>query len=108
MAVTSQNGRRTRIQQENRERILKAALDMFSRSGYRGTTLDEIAAGSDHTVGQLAVAWTLRRSEVTSAIVGARRPGQIAETVKAGSWALSAEELTAIEAAHKEFLAATA
>jgi hypothetical protein len=28
--------------------------------------------------------------------------------VKAGSWALSAEELTAIEAAHKEFLAATA
>jgi len=71
-------------------------------------TLGEIAAGSDHTVGQLAVAWTLRRSEVTSAIVGARRPGQIAETVKAGSWALSAEELTAIEAAHKEFLAATA
>ena len=70
--------------------------------------LGEIAAGSDHTVGQLAVAWTLRRSEVTSAIVGARRPGQIAETVKAGSWALSAEELTAIEAAHKEFLAATA
>ena len=71
-------------------------------------TLGEIAAGSAHTVGQLAVAWTLRRPEVTSAIVGARRPGQIAETVKAGSWALSAEELTAIEAAHKEFLAATA
>ena len=54
------------------------------------------------------MAWTLRRPEVTSAIVGARRPGQIAETVKAGSWDLSGEELTAIEAAHKEFLAATA
>lgn len=46
MAVTSENGRRTRIQQENRERILKAALDMFSRSGYRGTTLDQIAAAA--------------------------------------------------------------
>ena len=70
--------------------------------------LGEIAAGSDHTVGQLAVAWTLRLPEVTSAIVGARRLGQITETVKAGSWTLSDEELAAIEAAHTEFLAATA
>ena len=37
--------------------------------------LDSIAAESDHTIGQLAIAWTLRRPEVTSAIVGARRPG---------------------------------
>ena len=57
-----------------------------------------------HTVGQLAVAWTLRRSEVTSAIVGARRTGQIAETVKAGDWQLNEEELTSIEAAYSEFL----
>ena len=46
ITMTSENARRTRIQQENRERILKAALDMFSRSGYRGTTLDEIAAAA--------------------------------------------------------------
>ena len=46
MAMISENGRHTKIQQENRERILKAALDMFSRSGYRGTTLDEIAAAA--------------------------------------------------------------
>ena len=44
--MTSENDRRTKIQQENRERILKAALDMFSRSGYRGTTLDEIATAA--------------------------------------------------------------
>jgi aryl-alcohol dehydrogenase-like predicted oxidoreductase len=41
---------------------------------------------------------------VTSAIVGARRTGQIAETVKAGDWQLNEEELTSIEAAYSEFL----
>ena len=35
------------------------------------------------TVGQVAVAWTLRRDEITSSIVGARKKGQIVETVKA-------------------------
>ncbi|MEQ8334252.1 TetR family transcriptional regulator C-terminal domain-containing protein [Nisaea sp.] len=44
--MATPNGGRTRIQQENRERILTAALDMFSRSGYRGTTLDQIAAAA--------------------------------------------------------------
>ena len=68
--------------------------------------LGEIADGTGHTVGQLAVAWTLRRPEVTSAIVGARRTGQIAETVKAGDWQLSEEDLQAIEAAHQEFTGA--
>jgi aryl-alcohol dehydrogenase-like predicted oxidoreductase len=70
------------------------------------SALDEIAAASGHTVGQLAVAWTLRQPVVTSAIVGARKTGQIAETVKAGDWQLSEEELQAIEAAHQEFTGA--
>jgi aryl-alcohol dehydrogenase-like predicted oxidoreductase len=35
--------------------------------------------------------------------VGARKTGQIAETVKAGDWQLSEEELKAIETAHQEF-----
>lgn len=69
-------------------------------------TLDAIAKEAGHTIGQLAVAWTLRRSEVTSAIVGARRPGQITETAQAGDWILTDEELTAIEAAHADFLGA--
>ncbi|PTW59746.1 TetR family transcriptional regulator [Breoghania corrubedonensis] len=33
----------TRIQTVNRDRILAAALEIFSRFGFRGTTLDEIA-----------------------------------------------------------------
>ena len=33
----------SRIQQRNRKRILDAALEVFSRHGYRGATLDLIA-----------------------------------------------------------------
>ncbi|WP_062014442.1 TetR family transcriptional regulator C-terminal domain-containing protein [Aureimonas sp. AU4] len=36
----------TRIQRENREVILEAALKAFSGHGFRGTTIDEIARGA--------------------------------------------------------------
>lgn len=35
--------RRTRIQQENEERILEAALEVFSMHGFRGSTIDQVA-----------------------------------------------------------------
>jgi len=35
--------RRTRIQEEKEERILQAALDVFSVNGFRGSTIDQIA-----------------------------------------------------------------
>jgi TetR/AcrR family transcriptional regulator len=35
--------RPTRIQQEKQERILEAALEVFSAQGFRGATIDEIA-----------------------------------------------------------------
>ena len=35
--------RRTRIQNEKREIILEAALDVFSTYGFRGATIDQIA-----------------------------------------------------------------
>ncbi len=37
------SSRRTRIQREKEERILKAALETFSKHGFRGSTLDQIA-----------------------------------------------------------------
>ena len=37
------DGKRTRIQKRNRRAILDAALDVFSRNGFRGATLDQIA-----------------------------------------------------------------
>lgn len=60
--------------------------------------LKPIARKSGHTVAQLAIAWVLRRPEVTSAIVGARKPSQIEETVAAGDWNLSPEEIAAVDA----------
>lgn len=37
---------KTRIQTEKRERILDAALDIFSENGFRGSTIDQIAAAA--------------------------------------------------------------
>jgi len=59
--------------------------------------LRPIAQKHGRTVAQLAIAWTLRRPEVTSAIVGARRPSQIEETILAGDWVLSKGDISAID-----------
>jgi aryl-alcohol dehydrogenase-like predicted oxidoreductase len=59
--------------------------------------LRPIAARLGITVAQLALAWVLRLPVVTSAIAGARRPDQIAETVKAGAIQLPADALSEIE-----------
>ncbi len=59
--------------------------------------LRPIAERVGRPVGQLAVAWVLRRPEVTSAIVGARRPSQIEEMAGAADWTLSAEEIAEID-----------
>jgi aryl-alcohol dehydrogenase-like predicted oxidoreductase len=59
--------------------------------------LRAIADRNGHTVAQLAIAWVLRRPEVTSAIVGARHPSQIEGTAPAGDWELSHQDVTDIE-----------
>ncbi|MGQ9521700.1 MAG: aldo/keto reductase [Anaerolineae bacterium] len=59
--------------------------------------LREIARRYGRTVSQLAIAWTLRRPEVTGAIVGARRPEQIEETAPAADWILPSEVLAEID-----------
>jgi aryl-alcohol dehydrogenase-like predicted oxidoreductase len=48
------------------------------------------------TPAQLALSWVLRLPQVTSAIVGARRPSQIEETILAGDKELSREDIQAI------------
>jgi len=62
--------------------------------------LAEIAkeAGRAGGLPELAVAWVLRRPEVTSAIVGARSPEQVAGIVGLAGRPLSADEEAAIEA----------
>jgi aryl-alcohol dehydrogenase-like predicted oxidoreductase len=60
--------------------------------------LRPIAQRSGRTVAQLAIAWVLRRAEVTSAIVGVRRPSHIEETAVAGDWKLTTEDIAEIDA----------
>jgi aryl-alcohol dehydrogenase-like predicted oxidoreductase len=64
--------------------------------------LKTIAARHDRTVAELAIAWVLRRPEVTSAIVGARSPSQIEGTAAAGDWTLTEDEIAEIEALRSE------
>ncbi len=59
--------------------------------------LASIASKNGRSLAELAIAWVLRRPEVTSAIVGGRRPAQVAETVKAADWQLSDEDIATIE-----------
>ena len=59
--------------------------------------LKQIAQRHGHTCAQLAISWVLRRPEVTAAIVGARRPSQIVETVQAGNWNLREDDIAEIE-----------
>ena len=59
--------------------------------------LKPIAAGLGLTMSQLGLAWVLRRAEVTSAIIGASRPEQITENVRASGVKLSPEVVAAID-----------
>ena len=50
-------------------------------------------------MGQLAIAWVLQNPNVSSAIIGATKPAQVKENVKASGVKLSAETLRAIDQA---------
>lgn len=59
--------------------------------------LRDVAKRSNRTLSQLAIAWVLRRSEVTAAIVGARNPGQIVDLLSTDQWQLSAQDLLTVD-----------
>ena len=59
--------------------------------------LQRLAERNGKSVAELAIAWVLRRPEVTAAIVGARKPSQIEETVGAAEWTLSPQDLAIID-----------
>ena len=59
--------------------------------------LGEIASSLDITMGQLALAWILRRTEISSAIIGATKPEHVMENIKASEVDLSKDVLIQIE-----------
>lgn len=50
------------------------------------------------SVAQIAIAWLLHQPQVTSVIVGAKRPDQLADNIAATQAALSADELAQLDA----------
>ncbi len=64
--------------------------------------LKAIARRSGHSVAELAIAWVLRRPEVTAAIVGGRGPEQVEETRGGADWDLAPGEVAEIDRAIAE------
>lgn len=59
--------------------------------------LKPLAAEAGLSLAQLSVAWVLQNSNVSAAIIGASRPDQVAENVKASGVVLEADLMTRIE-----------
>jgi len=73
--------------QENNRRRALAFLDRIR----------PIADGHGKSLAQLAIAWVVAQPGVTSAIVGARCPDQVADNAGAADWRLTDEELKQID-----------
>lgn len=90
-------------------RAASAEMNVFMETAgrhYRSDSLLEavaklkpIAADLNLSMAQMALAWVLRRPEVSSAIIGATRREQIAENVQAAGVTLPAEALERIDRA---------
>jgi aryl-alcohol dehydrogenase-like predicted oxidoreductase len=61
--------------------------------------LAPIAKEADLTIGQLSIAWVLQNPNVSSAIMGATKPSQVKENVKAAGVKLSPDQMKAIDKA---------
>ena len=63
----------------------------------RVADLEPIAADVGLSMAALAIAWVLQNQNVASAIIGASRPEQVADNVKAAGVALDAEIMSRID-----------
>jgi aryl-alcohol dehydrogenase-like predicted oxidoreductase len=59
--------------------------------------LRDIGKRHGRTPGEVAIAWTLRRPEVTAAIVGMRSPAQVDGVIGAADFRLSENEVAQIQ-----------
>jgi len=61
--------------------------------------LEAVSAETGKTVPQIAINWLLRRPTVSSVIIGARNEEQLRQNLGAVGWALSDEQIAALDAA---------
>jgi aryl-alcohol dehydrogenase-like predicted oxidoreductase len=87
----------SRAASESMSSFIKDRLDDRALSAVQ--ELLPIADGLGISPAQMALAWVLRRPEVASAIIGASRPEQVFDNVKASDTDLDAATVDAIDAA---------
>lgn len=87
-----------------RKRALHFQEPNLSRNLKLAAKLEEIGGRHGRSAGEAAIAWTLRRPEVTAAIVGVRSPEQVQGVAGAADFRLSAEEIREIEQYRKSLL----
>ncbi len=63
--------------------------------------LTKVAEGRGHTIHELAFAWLLGRSVVSSVIAGASTPEQVAQNAKATEWRMTPADMAAVDEALK-------
>jgi aryl-alcohol dehydrogenase-like predicted oxidoreductase len=72
---------------------------LSDRNFDRVEALTAVAAERGHTLLELAMSWLAAQDTVASIIVGATRPDQVEANARAASWALTPDDLAAVDAA---------
>src|SRR6185369_16146379 len=85
-----------------RRRVPHFQEPLLSRNLALAELLREIGKGHGRSPGEVAIAWVLRRPEVTAAIVGVRSASQVEGVIGAAEFRLSADEIARIEAFFKQ------
>lgn len=57
----------------------------------------KFSAVRDHGLGELAIAWLLSHSWLSSVIAGATNPEQVSANIAAANWRLSAQEIAELD-----------
>ncbi len=71
---------------------------LTDRNWERSEKLIDFAEARGHTVLELAFSWLLAQTPVSSVIAGATKPEQLEQNVVAGTWSLTAAELSELDA----------
>ena len=82
-----------------RRRVPHFQEPLLTRNLALAELLREIGKRHGRSPGEVAIAWVLRRPEVTAAIVGMRSAKQVEGVIGAAEFRLSAEEISEIAAA---------
>ena len=80
----------TRLAQNDRGMFTDAHFDLLE-------TLESFSSEHGHTVLELAFAWLLANSAVSSVIAGATKPEQVVANAESAGWRLSDEELAEVD-----------